>query len=296
MLNSDNICLVCGDLQTPRFEYQGYYYHQCQTCGLVSTYPLPEEQVVEEHYSHKFIEGNYRLLQDYAEQYRSVYQTFTEVLSKTMKGQGGALTGTSILDIGCFTGEFLELLQAAGADVFGLELQAEAVAIANERLPGRVYKADFFGAEFPQREFDAITLMGVIEHVVDPVSIIKRTHQLLKSEGLIMLQTPNSGALLARLLGKHWPPYQPVEHIHLFSERSLQRLLIDTGFEDIHITNHVKRLPVAYVYAMMANFGTELRKIVAPFYNLLPQAARNVQLPFYIGEMIVTARKSSAQG
>ena len=111
-----------------------------------------------------------------------------------------------------------------------------------------------------------------------------------------MLQTPNSGALLARLLRKHWPPYQPVEHIHLFSEQSLKRLLIDTGFEDIHITNHVKRLPIAYVFAMMANFGAELRKIVAPFYNLLPQAARDVQLPFYIGEMIVTARKGSAQG
>ena len=149
MLKSDEICLVCGDLQTPKFEYQSYYYHQCQTCGLVSTYPLPEEQTVEEHYSHKFIEGNYRLLQDYAEQYRSVYQTFTEVLSKTMKGQDETLTGTSILDIGCFTGEFLELLQAAGADVFGLELQAGAVAIANERLPGRVYKADCFGIRVP---------------------------------------------------------------------------------------------------------------------------------------------------
>ena len=71
---------------------------------------------------------------------------------------------------------------------------------------------------------------------------------------------------------------------------------MDTGFEDIHITNHVKRLPVAYVYATMANFGAEFRKIVAPFYKLVPQAARNVELPFYIGEMIVTARKSSAQG
>ena len=88
MLKPEEVCLVCGDLQTPVFEYQDYHYYRCRSCRLVSTYPLPEEQVVEEHYSHKFVEGNYRLLQDYAEQYKSVYQTFTDVLSQTMTQQG----------------------------------------------------------------------------------------------------------------------------------------------------------------------------------------------------------------
>lgn len=291
MLKPEEVCLVCGDLQTPVFEYQDYHYYRCRSCRLVSTYPLPEEQVVEEHYSHKFVEGNYRLLQDYAEQYKSVYQTFTDVLSQTMAQQDRSLTGTSILDIGCFTGEFLELLQAQGADVFGLELQAEAVDIANQKLPGRVYKADFFGSEFPQKEFDAITLMGVIEHVVDPASLIRRTHQLLRSDGVIMLQTPNSGSFFSRLLRQYWPPYQPVEHIHLFSDQSLSRLLSDAGFHDITVVKHVKKLPVSYVYEMMANFGSELRKIVKPLYKILPIFVKNRQLPFYVGEMIVTARK-----
>ena len=73
-----------------------------------------------------------------------MYETFTEVLSDIMVGQGKSLEGTNILDIGCFTGEFLELIQSRGADVFGLELQTEAVAIANAKLPGKVYKADFW--------------------------------------------------------------------------------------------------------------------------------------------------------
>ncbi len=62
-----------------------------------------------------------------------------------MASQGKSLQGNSVLDIGCFTGEFLELLQDKGADVFGLELQTEAVDIANQKLPGKVYEADFFG-------------------------------------------------------------------------------------------------------------------------------------------------------
>jgi len=137
--------------------------------------------------------------------------------------------------------------------------------------------------------------MGVVEHVVDPVRLIQRTHQLLSKNGIIMLQTPNSGAFFARSLGKHWPPYQPIEHIHLFSDQSLFQLLKDSGFQDIKVTRHVKKLPVAYVYGMMANFGSELRKIVTPIYKVLPNFIRNLQLPFYVGEMIVTARRDSPE-
>ena len=46
---------------------------------------------------------------------------------------------------------------------------------------------------------------------------------------------------------------------------------------------------------MMANFGSELRKIVTPVYKVLPDFVRNLQLPFYVGEMIVTARKDSSE-
>jgi len=56
-------------------------------------------------------------------------------------------------------------MQAAGADVYGLELQDEAARIANQRFPGRVFNARVESSDFPPGPYDAITLLAVIEHV-----------------------------------------------------------------------------------------------------------------------------------
>ena len=199
-------------------------------------------------------------------------------------------TKPRVLDVGCFTGDLLQLLAERGADVYGLELQREAVSIANERLPGRVFQADVHGTAFPQGPFDIVTATGLIEHVVDPVALVRRMADLLRPGGILLLQTPDSGSIPARLLGRYWPPYAPVEHIHLFTRNSIHRVL--TGaFDDVAIRAHWKRLPVDYVYEMMINFGPQLRRLVTPIYRVTPGPIRRSALPFYAGEIIVTARR-----
>jgi SAM-dependent methyltransferase len=187
----------------------------------------------------------------------------------------------------------LSILKTAGADVYGLELQDDAVRIASERLPGRVFQARVEEGQFPPGPYDAITLMGLIEHVTDPVALIKQCDRLLKPGGVLMIQTPNTGSFLCSALGKYWPPYAPVEHLNLFSAKSLKLLLASQGFEQIDIRNHWKTLPVTYVYRMMENYGPALRKVLSPFYEIAPSLIRNSALPFYVGEMLVTARKPS---
>ena len=102
-----------------------------------------------------------------------------------------------------------------------------------------------------------------------------------------MLQTPNTGSLLCRALGKYWPPYAPVEHLNLFSARSLKMLLASLGLRQIEVHNHWKTLPVEYVYQMLQNYGPDLRRILTPFYKIAsPAFIRNSALPFYVGEML----------
>jgi SAM-dependent methyltransferase len=258
---------------------------------LVSTYPLPDPAALDAHYSTKFRDGNYRLLQAYTEQYRRVYDGFAQILARKLKARGQSLRGQTILDIGCFTGEFLELLRQRGADVYGLELQSEAVSIAGGKLPGRIFKADVFSDNFPQIPCDIVTLMGVIEHVTDPVKLLRRSSSLLKEDGILMLQTPDSTSLLAGIMGKFWPPYEPVEHIHLFGRKSLERILLELGYGNIEFRPHWKKLPISYVYSMLRNFGPELYRLVGPFYRFLPRFVTGRSFPFYIGEMIVIAQR-----
>jgi SAM-dependent methyltransferase len=273
------------------FEKNGYRYRQCRFCGLVSTYPIPEPKLIEEHYCRKFEEGNYALLRLWSHRYLSIYRNYFQLLAKRLQSYGLPFEGLKVLDVGCFTGDFLELLRKRGADVYGLELQDEAVKIANQKLPGRVFKADVFSKDFPQLQFDIVSVLGVIEHVVDPIGLLVRLSGLIRPRGTLLLQTPDSGSALARLMGKHWPPYAPVEHINLFSKKSLRLLLQRLRYEDIAFKAHWKTLPFAYIYNMSKNFGPEFHDLLTPFYRLLPSLSDSVSLPVYVGETILTALK-----
>lgn len=293
MEHQGKICLVCGKNQRFIFEYQKYLYYRCLSCGFVSTYPFPDSAALDAHYAQKFKKGNYQLLRTYSQSYNRVYNDFIDVLDKALELDGREMSGLKVLDVGCFTGEFIELLQKRkDADVYGLELQVDAVAIASQKLPGRVFKTDIFAQNFPAKEFDIITLLGVIEHVVDPVGLLKRSAEFLKPGAILMLQTPNSGSLLARLLGRRWPPYAPVEHIHYFTRKSLKLALGNLGFKNIVFKRHWKKLPVAYVFNMLQNFGPEFYRLFRPVYERMPLFITNATLPFYAGEIIAVAWKS----
>jgi 2-polyprenyl-3-methyl-5-hydroxy-6-metoxy-1,4-benzoquinol methylase len=284
-------CIACGHEQEKYFVRMGYDYYKCSSCGLVSTYPFPGPAEIEAHYKRKFKEGNYQLIQKFMDSYLSVYYGFADLLNKRLQRQDRQIMNKKVLDIGCFTGDFLKILKDRGADVYGLELQAEAVEIANRSLDGRVYKADLLKKEFPQIEYDIVTMLGLIEHVVDPLELIDRAVALLSKGGIIMIQTPDSSSWPARVLKAHWPPYAPVEHIHLFSKESLTRLLRQRGFTTIEFHRHVKYLPVEYVFQNMKNFGPEFHRLLNGIYGFVPDFIKNLKLPFYIGEVVVLASR-----
>jgi SAM-dependent methyltransferase len=270
-------CIVCGSPQDGNLQKGKWSYGRCRTCGLLSSKPIPSPQEIEDHYRAKFQRGNYETARRYAAQYRRIHKQIADWMASK--------PGERVLDVGCFTGELIGILHQRGADVYGLELQTEAVEIARDRLPGRVYQADVDGSSFPPGPYDTVAMMGLIEHVIDPAKFVRRAHTLLVPGGRLMLQTPDAGSALARLMRRHWPPLAPIEHIHLFSRRSIRRLLEDCGFTEVQCRAHVKTLPVGYVYDMLSNFGPEWKRLFYPVRALLGDAA----LPFYVGEMFVSA-------
>jgi 2-polyprenyl-3-methyl-5-hydroxy-6-metoxy-1,4-benzoquinol methylase len=274
--------LVCGGIQDRRFRRGDYAYCRCSRCGLLASSPIPTAQQISAHYQAKFVSGNYETARRYEAEYCRVHRQIAKFV--------GAEPGQRVLDVGCFTGGLIEVMASLGVDVCGLELQPEAVAIADKRLPGRVHQADVFGKEFPPGPYDIVTMMGLIEHVLDPMAFLSRAYALLQPGGRLFLQTPDAGSMVARLMGSRWPPLAPIEHIHLFSRQALRQSLQEAGFSSIRFKRHVKLLPVAYVYEMLSSFGPEWRRAMRPIQILLGR----VPLPFYAGEMLVSAVKGGS--
>jgi 2-polyprenyl-3-methyl-5-hydroxy-6-metoxy-1,4-benzoquinol methylase len=276
-------------MQLPVFARGEYEYVRCCKCGTLSTNPIPDAKAIAAHYAAR--QKNYDVLLSHrAEVSRGVYCRFVDLLRSVLMEQNRTLDGMSVLDVGCFTGDFLGLMSERNASVWGVELQADACAIASKRFPGRIVNGDIAQANFVEHSFDIVSLLGVIEHVADPLALLKQAGRLLREGGILLIQTPNSGSILSRCMRGYWPPCAPVEHIHLMSTTGLSRALWRLGFTEIRTNAHIKHLPISYVYDQLGSFGSELRRLFSPIYALLPKSARGMVLPFYGGEMTVVAK------
>lgn len=285
------ICIVCSSKMYKTFDRRNFEYFQCPGCRHVTTFPYPTASEIKKHYQQGFKEGNYRVVREHTEAYSSAMNKIGSLIENFFSEHSRSISASSILDVGCFTGEFLYGMSQRGAETYGVELQEEAAKIAEKRLGGRIYNEDILDENFSlhNNEFDIITLLGIIEHVTDPVYLLKRVSKLLKPSGLLVIQIPNSASLFSRIMGRYWPAYIPVEHIHIFSSQSLLTVLNAVGFRNIVFKRHWKTLPISYIYGMFKTFSPVVYRLLRPLYTILPRGIKDICLPFYLGETIVFA-------
>lgn len=127
-----------------------------------------------------------------------------------------------LLDVGCGNGGFLNQMRSLGWEVAGVEPDGEAVSVACERYELDVFRGSLEVASFPDGHFDAITINHVIEHVPDPIGLLKECHRVLKPEGKLVVVTPNVNSLGFRQFGEYWRGLEVPRHFHLFSPQTLR--------------------------------------------------------------------------
>lgn len=120
--------------------------------------------------------------------------------------------GSTVLDVGCGWGGFLRYAARRGTRVTGLTLSRDQLAydqalIREEGLPARVLYQDFFTYE-PERRFDGISMMGVIEDLSDYPRVFRRLKGWIKPGGRIYLDfgTAPERVATGSFVTKHiWP-------------------------------------------------------------------------------------------
>ncbi|HEU5088445.1 MAG TPA: class I SAM-dependent methyltransferase, partial [Roseiflexaceae bacterium] len=78
--------------------------------------------------------------------------------------------------------------------------------------------------------WDAVTLWNVIEHLPDPLAMLRRARQLLRPGGVLYMAVPLCDSWEARLFGRYWIGWELPRHFTLFDRPTLARLLNSAGF------------------------------------------------------------------
>ena len=99
--------------------------------------------------------------------------------------------------------------------------------------------------DFIPDRFELITCFQVLEHIPEPLELIKDIHSLLKPGGTFITVTHNLDAFSAKLLGANSPIYD-IEHLQLFSPKTLEILLGRGGFSDVRLVRLWNRYPIHY--------------------------------------------------
>jgi SAM-dependent methyltransferase len=134
-----------------------------------------------------------------------------------------------VLDIGCGFGESLGFHRARGCDAHGVEADAN-IRRVGERYGLQVRHGLFDPKDYQAASFDVVTLDQVIEHLTDPVQVLRGIHQVLKPEGQLIVSTPNADGWGARLFGKRWIHWHAPYHLQFFSSTSMARAAAAAGF------------------------------------------------------------------
>lgn len=136
----------------------------------------------------------------------------------------------ALLDIGCGSGSFLELLDSGRYEKYGIELNPEGVKAS--RAKGlNIFEGDLRTVDFGQTAFDVVTLWHVLEHVQEPLSFLKRIKAVKRTEGTVVISVPNTDGLGFRFGKQWWFHLDAPRHLFLPNRESMTRLLTAAGFQ-----------------------------------------------------------------
>jgi len=170
-----------------------------------------------------------------------------------------------LLDVGCGRGVFLQIARRRGWSVTGIDLSADSIREAEKFLEGRVFCATVDSLATDQ-SFDVVTLINVLDHMLDIRKEIFCIRAALKDGGLLYLRFPNGlfHASLLRLAERiHLTDVMQrlvVFHEYALTPKFTRHILQEAGFSEVSIHNSplagssvYQRIPAMRMFSDLLN-------------------------------------------
>lgn len=280
-MKKTEFCPICRKKNPSEFDHKnGFTIWKCSGCDLLWT-PDVSENILREFYSKSYFKSQNSTFgyNNYIEDEEILRKNAQYILSEFPKFN----YQPKILDIGCAHGFLLDEARKLSWKTYGIEFSDEAVKYAADKLNLNVSCDSIIRAGFPENSFDIITMIGVIEHLADPVATIHKISKILKPSGYLAITTINIKGLV-RLFD-----LKPPEHTFYFSAKNLSLLLKTENFKVM------KSLPYWCFYNLNEALDRAFRLIfksskrIEEFLGKFPFLKYPIKVP--TNEMFVLARK-----
>lgn len=252
---------------------------RCRKCGLQYLNPRLREDVVIDAYS----QGSDEIFVSQAKARERTFAGSLKLLEKIKPSKG------KLLDVGTAGGSFLHVAQQRGWDVSGCEPNRWLTQWAQENYGLNIFPGTIFDMKLPDDSFDVVCLWDVLEHTADPRKVLGECRRVLKQGGLLLVNYPDIGSLVSRLMGRKWVFLLSV-HLYYFTLPTIKKMLQACGFRMVRSQQHWQSLELDYIMFRMRAYIPAVadagRKIVKKL------KLENVSVPYWMGQSLVIAEKS----
>lgn len=231
--------------------------------GFLETFPQPKTNQLSEYYKTEDYISHTDAKRNWFEKAYHLVRRFS--LKQKLKLINGFKTETkTLLDVGCGTGDFLKTAKENNWIVSGIEPNADARSIANQKTDNSVFDIEQLN-NFESNSFDVITLWHVLEHLPDleyQISILKK---LLKPKGRLVVAVPNYKSFDANYYNQFWAAYDVPRHLWHFDQISISKLFASIDMEIEQLKPML--FDAFYVSLLSEQYKSGHKNIFKGFYN-----------------------------
>ncbi len=209
--------------------------------------------------------------------------------------------GSTVLDVGCSSGTFGEILNAKkNCTVDGVEIDESDRQIAAQKLR-KVFNFNIENGvpDELKKEYDYVYFGDVIEHLFYPVRALKNTKDLLREKGKVLFSIPNMEHMSVRLdvmegkFGYGKTGLLDATHLHYYTKKEISRVFAEAGYEIKHLEWVHRDIPSPILSKRLQAMGLGItkkfidksKKVEAAAYQYIgiavptPKELRKVQIP-----------------
>ena len=230
-------CIICSGtnfkiIATQMREGEGMIT-QCKDCGLVFQDADYSFEYLKNYYEDEYqrtnslVSGEIQTVKEHFDDRKKtitpIFENIKNLLKKDMR----------VLEVGSGAGELLSLIKPFVKECVGVELNSALASFATEELGILTYPNDILALEFNET-FDLIIIISTLDHLPNPVEVLRYLEQLLAENGLMYLEVPNRNEALNYFL-----PAEPLKnymtffwhkaHMFYFTEETLKKICEKVG-------------------------------------------------------------------
>lgn len=252
---------------------------RCKKCGLQYLNPRLPQEIILEGYSGGSDET-------FVSQISGRERTFARSLDliEQIVPQKG-----KILDIGTAGGSFLGVAKHRGWDVIGCEPSKWLAEWGSKHYNITVHPCTVFDMKFDDNSFDVVTLWDVLEHTPDPKAVLRECNRILKPGGILVVNYPDIGSSVARLMGRKWVFLLSV-HLYYFTMETMEEMLKAANFDVFVRKKHWQTLELGYIFFRMQAYISGLAKLGGKIISAMGMDKKLI--PYWVGQSLMIARCS----